>query len=209
MNARMLIAPLYRSLERAVERVAVVGALRRREDVISPIEILVRPHASPADLFGEPGVDKESVRAAVCEWGEVTRETSNVLEAVARGTPNLRVMILYVAMDVSWGWAVLRRTGPLSFIDYMQKGLEARGIRLSAGGAKLLDTSSATLHADDEDTIFKLAAVPVIPPEERSAVKVPSNSPSATQVPSRTASGYRNRGEHQGRGMTIERDDEP
>ncbi|HLL46164.1 MAG TPA: hypothetical protein VK399_05630 [Longimicrobiaceae bacterium] len=208
-EARDLVAPLYRALERVADRVMIVGALRRREDVTGPIDILVRPSESPGDLFGGSQADYDSVRAAVRGWGDVTRETPSVLEAVARGTSNLRAAILIVGPDTTWGWIVLRHTGPLPFARYVQRSLEGQGIQVSSDGMRLLTSSSAVVEAVDEATVFALAATAVVPPEDRAAVEVAYDDMPAPRSTSRAASHLRHRGEHQGRGMTIERDDDP
>jgi DNA polymerase/3'-5' exonuclease PolX len=207
-DARALVAPLYRALERVTARVAVVGALRRREALTSPVEILVCLRESSGDLFGGSQLDRDSVRAAVHGWGDVTREAGDVVEAVARANGDLRITVLMVSPDASWGWMVLRHTGPLAFARHVQAALEAQGVRVSPDGTRLLGPSSAIVEADDEAAVFHLAALAQVPPEHRAAVEVAGGDRPTPRLEPRDPSTTRHRGEHQGRGMTIERDDD-
>lgn len=206
-EARALVAPLYRALERVTARVAVVGALRRREAVTSPVEILVWLRESSGDLFGGSQLDHDSVRAAVHGWGDVTRDLGDAVDAMERGS-GLRVTILVVPPEASWGWMVLRHTRPPAFARHVQAALETRGVRISPDGRRLIDSSSAVVDADDEAAVFTLAALDPIAPEHRAAVEVADSARPAPRSESRDSSTTRHRGEHQGRGMTIERDDD-
>ena len=199
---------LEAGLASVTAQVSLVGALRRREPT-HEIGFLVVPQSKAADLFGEAEPDLESIVSTTATWGDVTRRPDGNLLCVSRdhrspGDEPLRILVTPVTDPSSWGVLLARLTGPPMFFQYVADNLRERGLSVAADGRTLLK-NGAQVPVPSEEILFQLAGVEWLSPESRD-VFARDHATSHAELEPDPVVHSRNHLEHQGRGMTIERD---
>lgn len=188
------------------------GAVRRNQ-ATDEIELLALAKRSAANLFGEAEPDLQAIVDTVSGWGDVTRRGDGALVCTLReasgsaGRPGQRVVVYTVVSADAWGSTMLRLTGPGSFVSFVAERLAQNGYTMDARGEGLRGVRGGMIGTPDEATVFRLAGIDFVQPEQRvadgnaaGAARGDTERDHVRSAPSRNAT------EHQGRGMPIERD---
>jgi len=137
----------------AVERVAVVGSIRRMADTIGNVDLLVATR------------DPDAVERYVHVLGHVREvvHDAGVVRVLVRN--DTQVTVHAVSPD-GWGAGLLYHTGSAAHVQRVQARATERGWRLDARG---LDTGSKGPKVDgaSEDDVYALLGLQPIPPELR------------------------------------------
>jgi hypothetical protein len=197
------LTPFLSALRSSCERAEVVGPVRRGE-LSTEADFIAVPRQLTVDLFGSPEADTAAIEECLRKWGTMSRRNDGAFVVLLRhpidGAPSVeRVNVALVPEDVEWGLAVLRGTGPADYVRDLLSKLEESGIRLSPDKYFLHDAKGVRIRTPDEASVFAVAKVTPIAPHERGK----ASSPHIARTP---ISGGTYKGDHQGRGMTIERD---
>jgi len=153
-QAVVLFEELRRSLGRAgATRVAAAGSLRRYEETVGDIDLVVvctEPEELARRLAGDPNV--QSAETAGPGWVR------------ARLISGINVDI-YTADDQNFGAVLVWATGNLEHLRQLEGRLAGAGYRLTGQG--LLGPGGRLVKAPDEQLVYELAGWPYIPPELR------------------------------------------
>ena len=131
-----------------------VGSLRRGQDIVGDVELLVSTRASG----GEPITEALTATQDVTRWLHKSPHRAYIL--VDRVQIGLRVVDAANA-----GAALLYLTGSSDHFNGLRARAATRGLRLASSG---LYAADGTLRmAEDEETIYRALDLPLIPPEIR------------------------------------------
>lgn len=175
-RAESLGVELCLMLQAHCEQLHLAGSARRRRPSIGDLELVYQPKLVevgrlPPDLF----------LPARPRMGSAVRLALEKLLAIgtfqrAKGDPfgsrHQRVTYDGMAVDLfaapadTLGWILVLRTGPKEFNLAVLGALKARGIH-SDGGR--LFRGDAPLPTPTEASVFQLAGMPFVPPEDRDA----------------------------------------
>lgn len=156
-------------------RVKLAGSLRRRREDVGDIEIVAQvrmvepPADSQEDLLGADGPapalvpDVASVVAVASSWGRVLQSGSRYTRVEL---PDGTLVDLYLVHDGStWGSALAIRTGPATLSKWAVTRLHDSGLHQEE--MRVLDRAGKVTPVPDEETFFRLAGLPCLPPEQR------------------------------------------
>lgn len=152
----------------------VVGALRRRDKLVSAIELVVKPCYLDRDLMGNAAPDLlrfERALTRVVQYpgtsaagGKEWRGHVKVGTSASGAEQHIQVRAYIVDDNTTWAWAVMVHTGPSAFVVNMldrlrRKGVEVEGLALRENG-RLLQYGS-------ESEVFSRAGMDSVMPIRR------------------------------------------
>lgn len=176
-KARALGIELKDALTKHARLCQIVGALRRRDKLVSMIEVVVRPCLLDADLMGNTPPDFLRLERAVKSVAETIQ-----LSTSSGGKNELRAMIkvgetaaggimqvalrVYILDDVAtWAWAVMVHTGPSAFVVNMLDRLRRAGVEVN--GMSLSDKGRRLEYADERLLFSHIGMTPIDPSKRR------------------------------------------
>jgi len=161
-----------------VERVEVVGSVRRSKPEVKDIELLIEPRMVAVDLFGTPGPDLEPIRGLVAHWGDLAKNGRRYIQVVD-GDARERVQwdLFLCHPPAEWGALKVIRTGPAEFSMRCVQSLRNHGYicrdggvyrsRLRGGELELVP-SGDPIPTPTERDFLELCGLRWIEPEDRS-----------------------------------------
>lgn len=164
---------LCAKLGRCCVRIAVAGAVRRREHSPSCIDLVAIPKVEPAGS----GLPAHNFLWAVLDYfyadggyimrGEVVRSFQVQLQNGATAPPWIPVNV-YLATEDTWGSQMVQRTGPGSFWFSLLAKLNGRGYT-SCDGRICRITDGSVVPVREETDLFQLAGWLTKEPWQRGA----------------------------------------
>ena len=167
--AEQLAERIASELTPHVQRLQVVGSIRRRRPMVGDIEMVAEP-LELRDMFGSP--------SGIYDVGRIREVLNKRVGRVARGGLRLmKVVDVYRMIGVSldlflvhppaqWGSIVAIRTGPKNFSQWCVTRMRRRGYRHRDGHAVIEDTGELIPTPTEED-FFRIAGVGYLEPWER------------------------------------------
>ncbi|HEX6923784.1 MAG TPA: hypothetical protein VF167_00020 [Longimicrobiaceae bacterium] len=164
-------ADAYRLAERIAgelrplcRRVKAVGSLRRRRPYVRDLEFLLEPETS-GDLFGGEQALIEPVRNCAARLGTLTKDGHRYVQFT---TNEVAVDLFLCYPPAEWGSLLAIRTGPATLGHLAMLQFQQRGLIHSGGGLYRGHVSPSTkIPVPDEETFFRLAGLPCLPPHKR------------------------------------------
>jgi DNA polymerase/3'-5' exonuclease PolX len=172
-EAERIAHTIIADLRPVCERIQVAGSVRRRKSLVGDIELVAIPRYDPAGLFGD--------RQANALWahlhaGDTYRFTKGdnpdgrYYQLGLPAYPDLQVD-LFLAQPDNWGLTLLVRTGNAAFsTEMLARWKRVQGIGREQPGSvegRLVTRDGRVVPTPDEETIFRLLGMAVVPPEER------------------------------------------
>lgn len=191
---------LLRVIRPHVEQAEIVGSVRRYEtdpsrprDVwLKDIELLVRPHLRPGDLFGTGQPDLTFTELLIPKIGRITKgggphakyirfearfpsppEPAPMI-APTHPAPHGPVVEDLAAVDLfictppaDWGALMVIRTGPAAYSKMLVTLLRARGRKLEGGRILSLDTGKPCHACPTEEAFFQACGMGFVQPHRR------------------------------------------
>jgi len=147
-------------------RCVVAGSVRRCKPEVGDIEVVCIPLRVPADLFGiDTQVDPEFA-AAVNRWPAIKGQPAG--RYTQRLLPEGINLDLFMATADNWGAILLIRTGPADYSRrFVANLLPAEGYQMDGGYVHDRRGSRAIVSTPEEISMFRLAKVPWLEPEDR------------------------------------------
>lgn len=167
-EAAHIAAMAYSALEPITRRIVVCGSIRRGSALCGDVEIVAEPMMN-GDLFGDDTPILEPIIRAVEMMGEISKQGSRYIQV--RDIFNEREFNLDLFLchpPAQWGSLVAIRTGPWQLGQHCMAELKRHGFKHDRGG--IYDSSGKALSVPDEARFFHYAKVPLVPPEERTAL---------------------------------------
>jgi len=143
---------LVLDLARFARRCAITGSLRRNA-----------PDCGDIDLIVEPRTQQVIVRNIVARWGPLHKAGERYIQVIHRET-GVPIDVFVVRPPAQWTVIMVARTGPAKLWITSQVQLRQRGIQIADGH---LQQHNRAIPCPDEETYFKLAGLPCLPPEQR------------------------------------------
>lgn len=174
----MIAVMLGTELKPFVERIEIVGSIRRVKEEVGDAELLFIPRRTTrqADMFSEETFDCADEflnrQLAACalskrvgERGTTSWGLANKLAVhVASGMP----VDLFATTLENWWVSLVVRTGSKETNLRLTTGARARNRTLNAYGCGVTDIQTGEiLPAFSEEDVFALCGVPFLPPERR------------------------------------------
>lgn len=164
-----LAKQLVDELSPAVRRVKVAGSLRRRQETVGDLELVVEPELYAVDLFGGLGPDLNEVRYIARSWGPISKGGDRQIQVTdAKGIDGLKVELYLVHPPAQWGSILAIRTGPADL------GRIAMGRMLALGykhqeGFVIRTGDRRVIPTPEEEDFFHFAQLECRPPAQREA----------------------------------------
>jgi DNA polymerase/3'-5' exonuclease PolX len=162
----------------AFRRIEIAGSIRRRKPMVGDIELVAE--IDPESDLGATDRVKLALRAAgVRRANPITRSDGvevkapwgdRYLKGLYGGTPlECQVDLFIVRPPAEWGVVFLIRTGSAEFSQAVVTRLHRYALRTEEGHiiSKDDDGTVAYVPCESEEEFFRLARLPVIPPEKR------------------------------------------
>ena len=166
-EAAALADHLTADLSPHVERIQVVGSVRRRRPQVSDIELLIEPRLVVADLFGGLALDIGGLKAELERIGRIVKGGDRYIQvAEVYRSESTKLDVFMVSAPASWGALLAIRTGPVDLSKYLVTRMRRFGYQQTDGHAISIDTGE-DVPTDTEEEFFKLAGVECVPPWER------------------------------------------
>jgi len=152
----------------ACERIEIAGSLRRGNDAVHDIDIVLLPKDDAPEKFslGGPTV-LEGVIGQLVSRGSLTpvrgREKIKVFVASKTGIP----VDIYIAGPETWATLLLIRTGSKEHNIKLAQRARQIGMKLRASGDGIEDGNGELLRVGAEEDIFRLLELPYLRPEKR------------------------------------------
>jgi DNA polymerase (family 10) len=141
----------------AVGRAALAGGLRRRDETLDQLTVVVQ------------SADPAAVNAALASLPSVESVEPQGDESLAARLTNGLVARVRVVPEAAYVGALLHETGNAAFLEALRGHAQAAGLTLSPEG---LARDGAPLAIADEEAIFAALSLPVIAPELREGAEV-------------------------------------
>jgi DNA polymerase/3'-5' exonuclease PolX len=188
--ARARAREIREAIEPLVERIEVVGSIRRERETVGDIEFLAAPRmrAEP-DLFhqGDEVPDLEPVVAELHDLGSIAQAGDRFVQVVLEEDPlgRRRTLDLFLCHPpAAWGALKVIRTGPSAYSQIAVTRIRDRGWRCWRGavwrrpdgrpgpGEEVADDPDAweRVPTPTEDDFFEAARMSGSPPELRDEV---------------------------------------
>jgi DNA polymerase (family 10) len=152
-QAQALAAEVVGILTPVVERVEVVGSIRRQRPTVRDIDLVLIPK--------NQGLLDTKLREMGCQFGGP--KIRRLVYPRDMGAP----VDIYIATPETWATLLLIRTGSTRHNVYLCKLARARGWQLKANGQGLLDSQDKRVAGDTEQSIFAALGLKYREPEER------------------------------------------
>ena len=167
VEADALARNLTEDLSPHVERIQVVGSVRRHRPHVSDIELLIEPCMVVADLFGGLALDIGGLKAELERIGRIVKGGDRYIQvAEVYGRKSTKLDLFLVSPPASCGALLAIRTGPVALSKHLVTAMRRFGYRQTEGRAISIDTGE-DVPTETEEEFFKLAGVPCVPPVER------------------------------------------
>lgn len=189
--ARTIAKAVCYDLRDAIERIEVVGAIRRKQPRVLGVSIIyiskyekIYEKEDQGNLFGGFGRRKllkevyafEEALPSI-DWylkyrkdkhGDLVSPNKGVLKFKAMINPQTEVPVdlFPVASEMEWGVAMLLKTGPTAFNERMVEAAKEKGYRCDGNRIFRMNDNSWT-PCSTEQAFFDLCGVPWIDPEGR------------------------------------------
>lgn len=162
-EAMEIAVRLANELAPVCTRIKVAGSLRRRRELVGDIELVIEPKQVATDLMGALGPDVDGVRAIAGTWGTVMKSGGRMIMIQL---PDGMMVDLYMTEASRWGSTLAIRTGPQDLGIRAMEQFKKRGLQHARG--EIVDTRTGeVIPVPDEETYFRLAGLPCLPPEQR------------------------------------------
>lgn len=164
-EATALARAMATQLAPVVERVEVVGSVRRQKETVSDIELLIEPRTAIVEigLFETThGPDIEAVQRIAQSWGSLASIGARYIKVLAAG--GYQVDLFLCHPPAQWGSLLAIRTGPAPLSQHAVTLLARRGYPHRDGG---IVHRGQRVPVPDEETFFRLAGLPCLPPQHR------------------------------------------
>ena len=168
-EADRITKALADDLRTHVERLQVVGSVRRRKPRVSDIEILVEPRMVVADLFNNLEPDIEGLRAKLETIGRIVKGGDRYIQIGDLYGGEARLDLFIASPPASWGALLAIRTGPVDLSKLLVTRMRRFGYQTTDGHAISIDTGEV-IATDTEEAFFELAGLPCLPPPQRDDV---------------------------------------
>lgn len=186
VTARALADKLIARLGPSCERIEVAGSVRRGKRWVGDLELVAIPRTiGQVDLFGQVGqrtslLDRDldhlvTIRhisrqpppgwATTLAWGP--RQKKFWLKLSDR--LGIAQVDLYITTPESWGAIFCIRTGPQDFSEALVAHFKFRTPYRQQDGMLVRQDTGEAVPVLEEDDYFRLAGIPWIPPDRRSA----------------------------------------
>ena len=167
VEADVLVERLTEDLTPLVERLQVVGSVRRRKPHVSDIELLVEPRMVVADLFGGLAPDLGGLKGELERIGRIVKGGDRYVQVAGiYGHASAKLDVFMVSPPASWGALLAIRTGPVDLSKHLVTAMRRFGYRQTEGHAISIDTGE-DVPTETEEEFFELAGVPCVAPVER------------------------------------------
>lgn len=157
-----------------VRRIKAAGSLRRRRAHVHDLEFVIEPQMH-ADLFGGETPVLEPIRRIAGELGEVLKNGDRYIQVdLVLDRPqflpkvDLRLDLYLCHPPAEWGSTLAIRTGPAQLGHFAMMQLNRWGFSHRDGGIYSSRTGEK-IEVPDEETFFRLAHLPCLPPTKRDA----------------------------------------
>jgi len=183
--ARLRAVGLCEKLGPYVQRIEIVGSIRREKPLVGDIEILLEPKTREASLFGDREPVIEPIRRTLSRFGALTKNGDRYIRVTGTEPGAIPVDVFLVHPPATWGTLQAIRTGPAELSRYCVTRLRYRGWRCVGGRVLRPAPAGATEGAaviggrmyeqvptNGEEAFFAACDVPFVPPQERSQMLV-------------------------------------
>lgn len=176
-DAEALATALMARLQPFAHRLAVAGSIRRREPLVSDIELVIVPclESRPVDLFERRDVD------LACEeldrWlaaGEIHRRPSETGVFTWGPLNRLSLHPSGIAVDFfiephleDWWRSLVFRTGPKDFNIRLIQLAAQRGLHVHAYGMGITDARGWPVACGSEAEFLSICGMPWVAPKDR------------------------------------------
>ena len=140
------------------DRIEIAGSIRRRKDDVGDIEIVAIPKPYDVGLFAS------GIAPIVNQWPKVRGELP--CKYTQRTLPEGIALDLFFATPTNWGLIYAIRTGSAEYSHrVLAHGWSVRGFKSVEG--VLYNSAGRPVATPEEEDLFRLAGVPLVPPEQR------------------------------------------
>ena len=153
--AEALAQRILGAVEPYVERQLVCGEIRRHHDMVTGITIVLipKPNEFPYTVVGAIYKQLDQVIVGAQDSSDAT--------IWVKGFP----VVLYTSDPEHWGIHVLRFTGPVSYITYLDMVARGQGMVLKRYRGLMRD--GELVASRTEEDIFRALGMDYVPPERR------------------------------------------
>lgn len=175
--ARLRAVGLCEKLGPYVDRIEIVGSIRREKPQVGDIELLLEPKSREASLFGDREPVIEPIRRTLSRFGALTKNGDRYIRVTSTEEGAIPVDVFLVHPPATWGAQLAIRTGPAALSRYCVTQLRYKGWRCESGrvlrpttgdGVKVIAGQLYEKHpTETEEAFFEACGVPFVPPPER------------------------------------------
>jgi DNA polymerase (family 10) len=155
-------------LRPACDRIEIAGSLRRGNNMVHDIDILLLPKEAGEGFSLESSTLLEGLIGQLVARGSLTpvrgKEKIKCFVATKTGIP----VDVYVAKPETWATLLLIRTGSKEHNIKLAQRAKELGMKLRASGDGIEHVNGDFLRVNAEEEIFALLNLPYVRPEERS-----------------------------------------
>ena len=150
-RVKALLAPHCDGIE-------IAGSIRRRKPDVGDIEIVAIPKPYDVGLFAS------GIAPIISAWPKVRGELP--CKYTQRLLPDGIALDLFFATPENWGLIFAIRTGSADYSHHvLAHGWSVRGFKSIEG--VLHNSAGRPVATPEEEDLFRLAGVPLVPPEQR------------------------------------------
>ncbi len=154
-------------LKPACDRIEIAGSLRRGNNTVHDIDIVLLPKEAPESFSLDSSTLLEGLLSQLVERGSLTpvrgREKIKCFVATKTGIP----VDVYVAKRETWATLLLIRTGSKEHNIKLAQRAKELGMKLRASGDGIEHANGDLLRVKAEEEVFALLSLPYVRPEER------------------------------------------
>lgn len=147
-----------------VQRVKVVGSLRRRREEVGDIELLVEPQMQTADLLGGMAPDVASVRQILGTFGRIGKGADRYIRTELFNGIGCDTFLCHA--PANWHVLLAIRTGPMHLGRWAVTRMHDFGLR--CGDGRIISRATGREHeVTSEAGFFAAAGLPCLKPSLR------------------------------------------
>jgi DNA polymerase/3'-5' exonuclease PolX len=150
-----------------IARIAIAGSVRRGEQEVSDLELVVTPATERVvGLFEDETADRLDARIAeLAQGGRIVlaKNGSRAKRFLIDGVP---VDLYIVRPPAEWGVIMFIRTGPAGFAKYVVTQSKRRR-RIAFAGGRLVGPDGATIGTPEEKDVFEAIGLAYLEPAKR------------------------------------------